>query len=280
MKIKLCAFADEAGSDLQEQIDALIRNEIEYIELRGINGKNVSQLSDEEARQYYTTLTNAGIKVWSIGSPIGKVDCSIDINEYLVQVERICQIARIFNCNKIRMFSFFNAYSKREIVMENLKKMVQVASKYDVTLYHENEKDVYGDTVQRVLDVMNSVKGLKFVYDPANFVQVGQTKESFLPLVNKCDYYHIKDALSDGSVVPAGYGEGGLKELICSIQKDTVLTIEPHLKVFAGYADIDGTQLKNKFVYETNSQAFDSAVSAIKQILIDCGFTSCDGFIK
>ena len=44
----LSAFADEAGSSLDEQIKALKRNGIGYIEPRNINGKPILTLTDEE----------------------------------------------------------------------------------------------------------------------------------------------------------------------------------------------------------------------------------------
>ena len=47
--IKLCGFADEAASDLQEQIAALKRNGISLLELRTIAGKNIADFSDQEA---------------------------------------------------------------------------------------------------------------------------------------------------------------------------------------------------------------------------------------
>ena len=47
------------------------------------------------------------------------------------------------------------------------------------------------------------------VFDPANFVQCGiDTIEAFELLQDRITYLHIKDALPDGSVVPAGKGHG------------------------------------------------------------------------
>ena len=72
--IRLCAFADEAAADLPGQIAAMKKNGISLLELRSIAGKNVGDFTDEEARDYAETLRTAGIGVWSIGSPLGKVD--------------------------------------------------------------------------------------------------------------------------------------------------------------------------------------------------------------
>ena len=50
MEIKLCAFADEYSSALDRQIEALVKFKIPYIELRGVDGKNVTawEVSDAE----------------------------------------------------------------------------------------------------------------------------------------------------------------------------------------------------------------------------------------
>ena len=73
MNIRLSAFADEASADLAEQIRVLREERIQYIELRGLDGKNVSDLTEEEAKRYKEMLDKGGIVVWSIGSPLGKV---------------------------------------------------------------------------------------------------------------------------------------------------------------------------------------------------------------
>ena len=109
--IKLCAFSDEAGSDIYTQINALKRNNIKLVELRSIDNKNVSDFTIEEAKEYYRIFKENDISVWSIGSPLGKVDIKIDFNEYEKKIRHTFEISKIFNCKNIRMFSFFNAYN-------------------------------------------------------------------------------------------------------------------------------------------------------------------------
>ncbi len=273
--IKLCAFADEAASDLQGQIQALKRNNIAFIELRGINGKNVLDFSLDEAQEYYNTLQENGIDVWSIGSPLGKADIAVDINDYLDKVRHICKIANICNTQRVRMFSFHNAYEQREKVLDNLRKMVAVAREYGVVLCHENEKGIYGDTVERVCDILDSVEGLKFIYDPANFLQTDIIAEKTIPVFHeRTEYFHIKDVIVETQeLVPAGYGDGQIPTIIEKIKDDKVLTLEPHLMVFAGYENIDTTHLKHKFHFMSNAEAFDAAVVAIKKILVDKGYS-------
>ena len=281
--IKLCAFADEADGSLLGQIQALQRNGIEYIELRSVNGKNIKDVTEAEALEYAELLKANGIKVFSIGSPIGKTDIDVDIDAYLEEISHIFKLANILGTEKIRMFSFFNAYEKREKVLSNLTKMAEKAKEYGVTLYHENEKDIYGDIAERVKDILDNVPALKSIYDPANYFQVGEKAETTLDLFHaRTDYFHIKDVIVEtGELVPAGYGDGKLDELVSRIDKDIVLSIEPHLAIFAAYAQIDGTEMKHKFEFHSNGEAFDAAVNAIKNVLKNAGYQEIDGaFIK
>ena len=277
--IKLCAFADEAESGLDGQIAALKRNNIPYLELRSIAGKNVKDFSLEEAKEYAKILTENGIAVWSIGSPIGKVGIDVNMDAYMKDVRHVCELAKIFSTSRIRMFSFFHAYEKREIVMAYLQNMVDVAKEYGVELYHENEKDIYGDTLERVQDIMSSVDGLKYIYDPANYLQCDVPAEKTIAaLVDKTDYFHIKDVIvATGELVPAGYGDGHIDELVAKMQGDKVLTLEPHLAVFDAYASIDGSEMKHKFHFTSNGEAFDAAVQAMKEILIKEGYKEVAG---
>ena len=47
-KYILSAFADEYAASFDEQLAALSRFGIAYIEIRGVDGKNISTLTDEE----------------------------------------------------------------------------------------------------------------------------------------------------------------------------------------------------------------------------------------
>ena len=76
--MKLCAFADEASSALSGQIAALKRNGISSLEIRGVNGKNIKDLSRDEVKEVKNILDGEGISVWSIGSPIGKISLADD----------------------------------------------------------------------------------------------------------------------------------------------------------------------------------------------------------
>ena len=86
-KFILSAFADEAGDSLSEQIAALKENEIRLIEPRSFDKRNVITLSNEELLSIRVALDEAGIKVGSLGSPIGKFSIDEDFDAQLESLE-------------------------------------------------------------------------------------------------------------------------------------------------------------------------------------------------
>ena len=104
-------------------------------------------------------------------------------------------------------------------------------------LLHENEKDIYGDVPERVLDIVESVgsPALRLAWDPANYVQVGVTPftDGYATLRPYTVYVQIKDALlATGDVVPAGEGDGQVRETVRALAADGFdgfFSMEPHL---------------------------------------------------
>ena len=68
-KFELSAFTDEYSQDMSEQIKGMLANGIKYTELRGVNGKNVSEITKDEAKEVKNMLDANGLAVWSVGSP-------------------------------------------------------------------------------------------------------------------------------------------------------------------------------------------------------------------
>ena len=283
-KFVLSAFADEAGETLQEQIAALKRNNIRYMEIRGVNGMSICRTPLETVAEYKKQLDEAGIKVETIGSSVGKVQLTSDYNAHLAMFLHTLAVARILGATRIRMFSIFMPKDEdpadyRQLVMDRMQEMIDIAAGTGITLYHENEKDIYGDNDSRVLELMDAFDGkMNFIFDPANFIQCGCDPLAIYPaLKDRVDYFHMKDALADtGAVVPVGKGNGGIPAILADYAKDhdnTMLTIEPHLKTFAGLQDKVSMQDSREVIYKDNNEAFDAAVAALKAVLDEAGLS-------
>lgn len=274
--MKLCAFADEASETLSGQITALQRNGISLLEIRGVNGKNIKDITANEAKEIKKNLDDGGISVASVGSPIGKIALDGDMETHFDDFKRILETADILGADRIRMFSFFpaeggSAEKTKADVFENMEKLLSLTPSH-ILLCHENEKDIFGENAENCLALHQAFPRLRAVFDPANFVQCGvDTRAAWEMLKDHVEYLHIKDAVSDGTVVPAGMGLGNVPFIVCEYLKrgGDMLTLEPHLFDFTGLSALENGKVASLGIppYKNNDEAFDAASNALKKIL-------------
>ena len=280
-KFTLSGFADEIHPDLGVQMEALKKLRISHIEMRGVNGKNLSDCTLEEAASIKKDLDNNGFSLSSIGSPIGKIKITEDFEPHFEKFLHVLELAKLMNAPYIRMFSFYveeGEWDKyREEVFVRMKRMVDAAKEAGVTLLHENEKHIYGDTPERCLELMKAFSGdgLRAVFDPANFVQCGVEPypHAYKMLKPYIAYMHIKDAKMDtGDVVPAGQGDGNVPKILEDLAHSGYqgfLSLEPHLTDFVGFAALEemeeGEQKKES--QNKGEACFALATDALRSIL-------------
>ena len=108
MKWPLSAFADEAGGQIDEQIKALHREGIDRIDLRGVNGHNITVLPLDLAEEIRAKLDAAGVTVQMYGSPIGKIDIADDVQSDLDRLTHLGKLKPILGCGAVRFFSYYN----------------------------------------------------------------------------------------------------------------------------------------------------------------------------
>ncbi len=275
------AFADEASPMIDQQIIAMKRNGLQGLEIRNVDGQSVAAISLDKAREVRGKMDAAGLTVWSIGSPIGKIDIEKDDFEaHMGQLRHTIEVAKILGAENIRMFSFYIPQGKdpcayREEVLRRLHVMADAAEGTGVTLCHENEKGIYGDMANRCLEILEAEPRIAGVFDPANFVQCGQdTWEAWKLLGSKIKYMHIKDALfKDNSVVPAGKGDGQVDKILKAFLENggECLTVEPHLTVFDALKTLEREGEKSRvggtYAYPSSDAAFDAACQALRELL-------------
>ncbi len=71
--------------------------------------------------------------------------------------------------------------------LSNLKEMVKIAKKYDLILCHENEKEIFGDKIERIKIIKDNVEGLEYIFDPSNFIQVDEDIDKYYN--NELNFY-------------------------------------------------------------------------------------------
>ncbi|MBR4173211.1 MAG: sugar phosphate isomerase/epimerase [Clostridia bacterium] len=275
---KISGFSDEIDRSIVTQFTVLKKLGIGYFEPRGIDGKNISVITDEEVKALKENMKKYGIKASSIGSPIGKIDIADAFDGHFEIFKRVVAIAKALNAKYIRMFSFYHnggewTAEERNEVIFRLKTMIEYAKENGVILLHENEKDIYGDTIERCKDLMDTLycDNFKAVFDFANFVQCGQdTKKAYEIMKPYIEYVHIKDAVSEsGAVVPSGYGDGNIEYILSDLFGsgfDGYLSLEPHLGSFEGLEGLEMGDIM-KDLPKSGEGTFTVAYNALNNIL-------------
>jgi sugar phosphate isomerase/epimerase len=242
----LSAFGDEIADDLREQLRALRELRIGYLELRGVWGKNVLYLDDGEVAHVRRLCAEHGIAVGCIGSPVGKSPIGDPVDGEASNLTRIFRVAEAVGTRWVRVFSFYppdtgsNARYDQYVkeATSRLARLTDMAQREGFVLLLENEKGIVGDTPERCHAILSAIDSpaLRFLWDPANFVQVGvalPTEHGWSLLGAYVAHVHVKDALlADGSVRAAGQGDGQVGELLSRLREDGYrgfLAMEPHL---------------------------------------------------
>ncbi len=238
----LSGFGDEIDPDPVVQIAVLQALGASHIEVRSAWGTNIVELDDDQLARLAGILRERGMAVSAIASPIGKVDVSLPVEHEVARLERAITAAQVLGAPFIRIFSFYRdaaqtPQSIRDAVLERMSALAALAAREQVVLVHENEKDIYGDTPERVLDIIESVgsPNLRIAWDNANFVQVGVRPytDGYALLREHFAYLQVKDAqATDGVVVPAGEGDGELEATLTALRDDGFAgfaSLEPHL---------------------------------------------------
>jgi 3-dehydroshikimate dehydratase len=256
--IRLSAFADEIASEPQEQLDVLLAEGLSALDLRSAWGTNVLDLTDQQAKTLQQMLAERGISVAAIGSPIGKVAIAAPFADEMRRFERALELAHLFQTPFVRIFSFYLPAESQEHtpqmwrgeVLARLGELTARARAADCVVLHENERGIYGDTIARCVDVLESINDPHFrqAFDPANFLQCGQfpypdAYEALRPWL--CSV-HVKDVRADNCLVAAGEGLVRWPELLQQLRADGydgVLTLEPHLAEAGQFQGFSGPAL-------------------------------------
>lgn len=259
----LSAFADEISPDPQEQVNLLLACGIKHIEFRSIHTTNVLALTDHQVDEFQSLLNRHDIALSAIGSPIGKIRIDEPFGPHLEKLDRAIKLAQQFGTPNIRVFSYYPAEGATEAdwpmyraeVLKRMSDMVERAETASVRLLHENEHRIYGDSPDRVCELLDQLQSPAFaaVCDPANYVFCGHD-----PLVgwertkDRTAHFHIKDWVHGevhGRV--AGEGAGKIESILTDAVNrgyDGFATLEPHLLGGGPTGGVTGPELFPKAV--------------------------------
>jgi sugar phosphate isomerase/epimerase len=269
----ISAFADEIDPDPIKQVEVLKACGVRHIELRSIHGTNVLALTDAQVKDFKALLDRNGFKLSAIGSPIGKVKIDDPFEPHLEKFKRAIELCGVFGTRNIRIFSYYPPDNHdgdwsawRGEVLRRMAEKCELARKAGVRLVHENEHRIYGDSPERITDLMTSLRKsfgpdtIGAVHDPANFVFCGYDPwQGWLASKPFLVHFHVKDWIAgEKHGCLAGEGQSRMAEVIAdavAMSYDGFATMEPHLLGGGPTGGVTGPEL------------FPKAVAAFKKIL-------------
>ncbi|MBQ9788772.1 MAG: sugar phosphate isomerase/epimerase [Lentisphaeria bacterium] len=299
----LTGFADEAGGDLAVQIKATQELGWKFIESRGINGKNLATLSDEEFEKVSAQLNEAGIKINCYGSAIAnwakhprkQEDFEASKMELLNAIPRMQKLG----IKMLRGMSFATPTDEEpdspeleKIIFAKVNELVKICEDAGIIYGHENCMNYGGLSFKHTLKLLENIKSpnLKLIFDTGNPVfNYRWIGEKPYPLQSSWEFYqnvkefiayiHIKDGTAlpkaDGVTRPecnfcyAGDGEGDVRAIVIDLRKsgyDGGFSIEPHI------ASVYHAETRSEDKAAISYNSYIEYGKRFEKLLRDCGW--------
>ncbi len=260
-------ISDEAGQAIETQIRAHRELGWSHLELRCVDGVNLTLLPDDQFDRVYGAVTGAGMTVSCFSSAVANwarpitCDPQIDIDDLRGAIPRMHRFGTQF----IRVMSYPNDKDAplsdrdwRDEAIRRMKTLARMAEDGGIILAHENCSGWGGlsaDNSNVLLGEVNS-PALKVVFDTGNPVTYGQDAWAYYQKVrNDIVYVHIKDAKKIDGVDQytfCGDGDGCVRRIVGDLLAtgyDGGFSIEPHLAaiIHTGQSTTDADQLYQSY---------------------------------
>lgn len=240
-------ISDEAGQAIDTQIKAHKELGWTYLELRLVDGINLTQLPDEKFDEVYEKVTGAEMKVSCFASAIANwarpitCDPKIDIDDLKQAIGRMHR----FDTPFIRVMSYPNDPKHpldedewRREAISRMKTLAKIAEDGGIVLVHENCSGWGGLSAENSNILLGEVNSpaLKVVFDTGNPVTYGQDAWDYYQKVyDSIVYVHIKDVKrvnGEDHYCFCGEGDGCVRQIVGDLLAkgyDGGFSIEPHL---------------------------------------------------
>lgn len=216
-------FADEVSGDFGLQIKATKELGWQNIEARNVDGKNITDISDEKFEEVYQKLKSEGISINCFGSAVanwGKNPYSDKaFKESIEELKRAIPRMKRLGTKMIRGMSFgipenfdnpVNELIKPEEldkkILEQVKVLVEMCEEAEIYYVHENCMNYFSQSYEHMDKLLSEMDSpyFKIVFDTGNPVfsdnRIGEppyqkqtTWGAYQHLNDKIHYIHIKD---------------------------------------------------------------------------------------
>jgi sugar phosphate isomerase/epimerase len=243
---RLSVLTDEVSDRFPEALDWAVRRGFRFVEVRMVDGTNVSNLDDAQVERAKAEIEKRRLRVSAIASPLFK--CALDparpvqsgdlfgnreedLATHMRKLPRAIAIAKRLKTDKIRIFSFWREKEPRKYfpeIVAHLKQAAALAEKEGILLLQENETACNGGYAEEVAELVRQVgsSAMRVLWDPGNENYGGRScyPEGYEKVKGLFAHVHLKDSAPgpDGKVacVPIGRGRTPLRPQIEALERD------------------------------------------------------------
>jgi len=250
-------ISDEAGASIERQIAAHKELGWQHLELRMVNGVNLTDVDDATFEHVVEAVEAAGMTVCCFASQLANWGRPItsDFNVDLQEMERAIPRMKRLGTRYIRCMSYPNdgwtERAWRDEVVWRLRDLAKLAQDNDLILVHENCNGWGGESPANTLDLIRFVNNpaFKLVFDTGNtFAHKQDALEYLRAVIDHVVHVHIKDGFLDGTKNVFTYpGEGSCQveacvRLLIEHGYDGGYSIEPHIASIIHTGDVGGEE--------------------------------------
>jgi sugar phosphate isomerase/epimerase len=196
---KLSVITNEISEDFDHACSVAAKDfGLQWVELRTMWGKNVTDLASDDLARVQTTLAKYSLRITDIASPLFKVDwpgaplskfspqrgakadsfgATTDFNKQDEVLATCIALAKRFKTDKIRCFDFWrldDVAPYRAAIDDKLRAATDTMKKQGVALILENEHECNTVTAAEIVRLLKAVPQLGLNWDPANDVMHGE----------------------------------------------------------------------------------------------------------
>jgi sugar phosphate isomerase/epimerase len=224
---KIGVISDEISMDFDHACHVIANDfGLQWVELRGMWGKNLQDISDDQITEARKILARYSLRVTDISSPLFKVDflgaptspygskddmhgaSDVGFRHQDVVLERSISLAKQFGCDKVRCFDFWrleDVKPYRAAINDKLQQAAERAAKDNIVLVLENEFECNTATGREAAATLAGVpsRNLALNWDAGNAVMRGELDAypggwNALPK-DRLRHCHVKNAVKDAS---------------------------------------------------------------------------------
>ena len=234
---RLSVINDEISADFDHACSVAANDfGLQWIELRSMWNKNVTELNAEEVDRSRQILEKYKLRVTDIASPLFKVNwpgapqskegprrdqfhADFEFKQQDKVLERSIELCKAFQTDRIRCFDFWRLEDQkpyRDPINEKLTEAARICAKQNVILVLENEMACNTGSGKEAVDLMKAVREPNFMlnWDPGNsatFANDVPFPDDYNQLPkHRIGHCHVKDTIRkpDGKFEWAPVGGG------------------------------------------------------------------------